>query len=61
LELFIKKNIVIQGHTAIPEASSRDKRQIRPHHFCHSGLFSPHLNETESYNTKNKEKKRKQK
>jgi len=52
LELFRKKNIVIQGQTAIPEASSPGKMQIRPHHFYHTGPFvtsggEPGLNKLE--------------
>jgi hypothetical protein len=48
LELF-RKNIVIQGQTAIPEASFPGKKQIRPHHFCHSGPFATHISiETEA-------------
>jgi hypothetical protein len=42
LELF-RKNIVIQGQTVIPEASFPGKKQIRPHHFCHSGPFATHI------------------
>jgi hypothetical protein len=40
---YLEKNIVIQGQTAIPEASSPGKRQIRPHHFYHTGPFATEL------------------
>jgi hypothetical protein len=34
-----EKNIFVKGQTAIPEASSTGKRQIRPYHFYHTVPF----------------------